>query len=575
MPDNLSPSMDRLYRSLLESGILPNLNLTPAHPLPNHGIIEDVWEDRDRVEFQGMAGPPRQPSPDPAPQPQPVNWHYSWNEMHSAWTEVNPQLVPPPQQEVYFDAENHEYRYRTIPPPQMKSKEKQKGLCLHYLLQNWAYHGIIRVGGKTHSTERRKKVLEWVKSKMKPTRKSEPYGQLGQAYWDFNKIVACDKTGTLTDNPVKVRISKEFYPSRTEAAGADFQNWCTTACNDYTFYCHGSCVHYVKTLFESVHYHEIHHEVEKGWAQLNLIQWRDETWHNVQDPIERMVALRATGQIPQYHQFSPAWRDQPHQGKEIKYGIELEIWSPQRRDICTLVEELDGLGEQDGSLCRENGLEIISKPLTFQEIADEDGFWKKILKFTKGKCEGWPNQTGYGMHVSLSRAPMSEAHQVRLVCFIHANKRLCEQVASRNADRWAQFKSKRPDYSALECDKYEAASVRGQHRIEVRIFKSTINPSVFMRNVEFCAAVAEYTGSPMTDFGSGLFMKWIDGKGGSYPYLHKHLQQFQGKTTIPELNVVTETEEDDVPRSSVIPPRRRTVAVPGSPWLSRVVEDNN
>lgn len=264
---------------------------------------------------------------------------------------------------------------------------------------------------------------------------------------------------------------------------------------------------------------------------------QDGLWHDRRPPPsaedrQAEIRNRGDGRIPQYHAIHIPWRDQAV--NDLRFGIELEIQSRKRREICTFAETLGMVGEQDGTLCRETGLEVMAKPFTYAELVDENGVWKKFLKGIQGQVRGWDAGTNYGMHVSVSRQALSKEHQIRFICFIHDSQGLCETVAGREANQWTTFKKKPRDERALiigqlpdgRPDKYESCCVRGENRIEVRIFRSTVKVEGFMRNVEFTVSSVEFTREGK-DHNQEAFLEWIrDGaRPKTYPILHKFLKE--------------------------------------------------
>lgn len=306
---------------------------------------------------------------------------------------------------------------------------------------------------------------------------------------------------------------------------------------------------------------EIENARNRGWCQ-----WADGRWHDRRPPPtpeERMAAVRAQGanNIPQYHQIRPEWRDGRVLADEPLFGIELEIQSKKRREICTIAENLGFIGEQDGTLCRETGLEIVAPPFTFDQIRDQKGKWLTFLKSIQGQVRGWDAGTNYGMHVSISRETLKKDHQIRLMCFIHDSRSLCEVVAGREANEWCTFKKKPRDERALiqdilprghryagNPDKYEACCIRGEHRIEMRIFRSTVNAEGFMRNVEFTVASVDYTKDPKGEPSQERFLNWIreDKPSKDYPHLYRFLdakgKEIKPAPPIEEQMVIPEPE---------------------------------
>jgi hypothetical protein len=307
------------------------------------------------------------------------------------------------------------------------------------------------------------------------------------------------------------------------------------------YFCHGNGGYYDKMALPPVWYEERGAWVSTRYALQHLRMdattgmWHDRT---SMTPHDIAVDALAAGRVPAYHVNKASWRNaQFHSGDDPHYGIELEIRSrSHRKDVCLAAVDVGMFGERDGSLHNTQGIEIVGYPQTFQDSVKKDGVWMKFLNSIKGKAEGWTadgeDMDGhhyYGMHVNISRKSMTPTHQIKLVCFIHNNRDFCVSIAGRNENHYSQFRTKPEDEGALYSeDKYDAAAIRSNERIEVRIFKSTVNPSCFLKNVEFCDAVLHYTKPKdvtFKDLNQTGFIAWMkkDAQSERYPHLYNHL----------------------------------------------------
>ena len=199
--------------------------------------------------------------------------------------------------------------------------------------------------------------------------------------------------------------------------------------------------------------------------------------------------------VPDYHDQARPWDDNPPRKNAALFGIELEVLVKNENDVSSVYERIVDhgfIGERDGSLHPVRGIEIVGEPLTFEKNKSK---WLPLLGHLRGVANGWDAGVGYGMHVSVNRPALSKMHQGKLLVFIHNSKTLCETVAGRKESHWAQYHSnKKVSDAEKETDeKYQAITLRGYKRMEVRIFRSTISTDGFMRNLEFVAAAVEFT----------------------------------------------------------------------------------
>jgi hypothetical protein len=216
-----------------------------------------------------------------------------------------------------------------------------------------------------------------------------------------------------------------------------------------------------------------------------------------------------------------SWKPDP---KIPHYGVELETLVKETDNVSLVYNKIVDrgfLGERDGSLDSRRGIEIVGKPMTFEQNREE---WLGLLESLRGKVIGWMAGTGYGMHVSVNRKNLSRLHQGKFLVFIHANKSLCEKIAGRKEVHWCSYHpgKKVTDAKRVYDDKYQAVSLRSEERMEVRIFRSTLSPEGFMRNLEFVAAAVDFTRTHgISQLRESVFREWLrtGGRRKQYPNL--------------------------------------------------------
>ena len=250
----------------------------------------------------------------------------------------------------------------------------------------------------------------------------------------------------------------------------------------------------------------------------------DEQYHFAAEPPRAPRAARVEQQrLPAWHTITRPWaRDKPT--KDLLYGCELEIYSNQDRMItCKTATDLGMIGEHDGSLDPSHGIEIVGVPGTLAWHADKDGPWMKFLanmntKDFKGaggemisracgfNAPAGPDSHGrpasYGMHVSINRLALTKQHQARMIQFVNECAKLCSKIAGRPTNETAAYRLKditqiMDEIETHQSIKYEALAVRSETRLEMRIFRSTLDRKGFLKNVEFCDALVEFTRSDL------------------------------------------------------------------------------
>lgn len=202
-------------------------------------------------------------------------------------------------------------------------------------------------------------------------------------------------------------------------------------------------------------------------------------------------------------------------------GVELEC--EVRRDDCSREEKAEQLNnllnqgeigkrvffETDGSL--NYGLEIISQPMSLPMHKD---FWgwlndKDAVRYMRSH-----NTTTCGLHVHVSRAPLTQDQIAKMVLFVNdrSNEELIKAIARRYAEGYCRIKEKDLDTAHLSNDRYEAINITGDKTIEFRIFKGSLKYESVMAAIEFANALTEFTASNsvgIADLTTERFMEFI------------------------------------------------------------------
>lgn len=151
--------------------------------------------------------------------------------------------------------------------------------------------------------------------------------------------------------------------------------------------------------------------------------------------------------------------------------------------------------KHDGSL--NNGFEITSSPasLDYHRTAWDNFFKKKV----QNGLSGFNNNT-CGMHVHISREPLSNLQIGKIIAFIHKkeNAEFVKLIAQRSSNKYNDFtkakKISNSHYTKKQLEeRHTAVNILNPNTIEIRIFKSNLRKSSFLRNIEFCAALVEFT----------------------------------------------------------------------------------
>lgn len=210
--------------------------------------------------------------------------------------------------------------------------------------------------------------------------------------------------------------------------------------------------------------------------------------------------------IPDYHDGD---RDDLNDGVDWTrpdlLGVELETYCQcpeDDRDAALIVG--DCLGEKDSSLDDAHGVEFIFRATTMAEIhaaalsptlAGGSGILAVANVLKRRGAIAWDAGTGYGMHVSINAGAMTELHCAKFCRFINDNRQWCEAIAGRTENRWARYQPNSLVATTKNREKYVAAARRDDDRIEVRIFRASLNADRIVRNCEFVDSIRVFTES--------------------------------------------------------------------------------
>lgn len=146
----------------------------------------------------------------------------------------------------------------------------------------------------------------------------------------------------------------------------------------------------------------------------------------------------------------------------------------------------------DGSLA--NGFEICSRPAS---MSLHKTAWNKFFEETPSNVVA---KDTCGMHVHISKEPLSSLQIGKILVFLHSskNRKFIETIAGRASCHYSDFSSERRLNHALNKYKgsfthYSAVNLLNPNTIEIRIFKSTVDKTRFFANLEFCHALVKFT----------------------------------------------------------------------------------
>jgi hypothetical protein len=179
--------------------------------------------------------------------------------------------------------------------------------------------------------------------------------------------------------------------------------------------------------------------------------------------------------------------------------------------------------KRDGSLS-DAGFEIVTRPDSLDIHKRKwDGFIKTasqtLTSWTNGRC---------GMHIHATRSALTQLQLGKMLVWINhpANESVVKTTAGRSLKSWACIETgkKLTDGTKLSPNRYVALNVRDE-TCELRIFRGTLKPESFYKNLEFYDALIAFC-APANHGCRDIetpqpFLKFVTNNVKSYPHLHE------------------------------------------------------
>jgi hypothetical protein len=162
----------------------------------------------------------------------------------------------------------------------------------------------------------------------------------------------------------------------------------------------------------------------------------------------------------------------------------------------------------DRSIGKEgkNGFEIVTHPFTYNWLKREKGIeiFKDIFNFSRYNCESFKTNT-CGMHIHMSKKAFSDLQLYKFLTLIYSNENFCIKISERNdkekINRYSSFTPVK-DIETLSRERTNERDSNSRHRavnlscaetVEVRIFRGTMEIDKFLKNIEFCKSLFDFT----------------------------------------------------------------------------------
>jgi len=191
---------------------------------------------------------------------------------------------------------------------------------------------------------------------------------------------------------------------------------------------------------------------------------------------------------------------------KLYYGIELEIERNKSKiaqsKLAEKIQNSNWYFKTDGSL--NNGFEIVTEPMTYNFIEKNKNEFLDLLETIKKNKYLSYNKRTCGMHIHMSKNCFGTWQLYRFMKFFAENKEFVTKISQRKEDdlnRWASVESsdsktllkKAVKKEPLDSRRYVAINLMNSNTIELRLFRGTLNPNSFFKNIEFSDSMFYFT----------------------------------------------------------------------------------
>lgn len=214
---------------------------------------------------------------------------------------------------------------------------------------------------------------------------------------------------------------------------------------------------------------------------------------------------------------------------DLFFGIELEIES-EGNSIYDVIQSLPDFVYAKADSSMDDGLEVVSHPTSWKWLQENKKRWDKILDLRNKGFLSYKTDT-CGMHVHMSKKAFSTLHLYKFLKMFFENQEFITIISRRKTsslDKWASLQSDESIvYKAKiknNIQRHTAVNLQNDASVEIRIFRGTLSPTGFWRNVEFCKAVYEYSKiASIKDISADKLCNYIVEQQKEYPNLYQFL----------------------------------------------------
>jgi hypothetical protein len=241
----------------------------------------------------------------------------------------------------------------------------------------------------------------------------------------------------------------------------------------------------------------------------------------------------------------------------LHYGIELEVenigvdregkhkYLMNREAMAT--RALDFMGREDiyvvhdGSLTRspDGGIEIVTHPMTWEYYRENIDRWDKLLmNLRKWGGQAWRPGT-CGLHYHMTKGAFNTFQLYKFTDFFYKKsaQNFVTAIAGRHGhERYARFNktdmtpegvkrtAKRKNNASG--DRYAAVNLTNATTVELRMFRGSLEPLLFHKNMEFLQALFEFSrDTKPSDMVASKFVDYVLAQGSRFKCLIEFIKQ--------------------------------------------------
>lgn len=185
--------------------------------------------------------------------------------------------------------------------------------------------------------------------------------------------------------------------------------------------------------------------------------------------------------------------------KPTTFGVEIETLAKIPRPFAILeIKKLFDTNELflkfDGSIDRDNGIEIVTQPYSYKKMIDS-AIISRIYDL-EGRLIDTHNCVGAGLHIHVSKHSFNDMMSIRIADFMINHRRWVEEFAGRPANQYCVIENDHDEalrriQSPYDFRKYYAYNVRPSYSNEFRIFNRTCYPDKVIGYIEFIMLIME------------------------------------------------------------------------------------